>query len=133
MHQQPNAWRIDILKANPSSLRTLARAAKAMLKGMSDTHLSNPYNYTCVRVPKWVDRRYSSSILTILGQEFAWHNYGDIEPNAAFINLHIDDTYKHLIFQGNTMTATRRAAYLTHRKMWLNYIINMAELYAPLD
>lgn len=130
MNQQPTAWRIEILKENPDSLRTLAKAAKEMLRTMGDKQLASPYHYTCVKMPKWTDRSYSSSILTILGQEFAWHNYEATDPNAAFINLYIDDTYNHIVEQKRNICSIRYAAYVTHRKMWLNYIINMAELYA---
>lgn len=130
MNQQPNAWRIEVLKENPESLRTLAKAAKEMLWSMTDKQLGSPFNYTCAKLPVWVDRSYSSTILAILGHEFAWHNYGDNSESSAFINCHIESSYLHLVEQDVTICSIRRAAYITHRKMWLNYIINMAELYA---
>lgn len=133
MNQQPNAWRIEMLKRNPESLRTLAKAAKEMLWSLSDNQLSSPFNYTCAKLPQWVDHSYSITILTILGHEFAWHNYDNDNESSAFINCHIEGTYMHLIEQNKNICSIRRAAYTTHRKMWLNYIINMAELYAPLD
>ena len=111
----------------------IAKAAKEMLRGMSDEQLGIPFTYTCCKLPKWVDRSYSSTILAILGHEFAWYNYDNDNKSSAFINCHIEDTYKHIIEQGAGICSIKRAAFVTHRKMWLNYIINMAELYAPLD
>jgi len=135
MHQQPNAWRIDILKRNPDSLRTIAKAAKRMLTLHTGNQLAKPHHYTCVRLPRYAYSNYSVNVLKVLGQEFVYHNYGYETECSAFINDFIDESYAHVISEigYNPIRQNRSAAYITNRKMWLNYIINMAELYAPID
>lgn len=129
MNQQPIAWHIAFLKENQASLRNLAIGARRMLDDMCDNQLGSPYNYTCTKMPQYIDMGYSANVLAILGKEFAWHNHGEEHVNSAFINTFVEDTYIYIVKQDAQICANRRAAFTTQRKMWLNYIINMAELY----
>jgi hypothetical protein len=131
MNQQPIAWHIAFLKENQASLRNLAIGARRMLDDMCDNQLGSPYNYTCTKMPRYIDLGYSANVLAILGKTFAYHNYGEDKSNSAFINVFVEESYNHIVKQNARICANRKAAYITQRKMWLNYIINMAELYAP--